>query len=113
MGTRTQSPTYSELPDPVNAKLLMPRVNSRKESREAIIWSQVRNHVQGCWQISLSVSCHSACETTGTLLMQSFVVAPSRKRTYLPGLNSGVAMSRGLSSFVIVPCQTPPPKVVM
>src|SRR6267143_5703944 len=51
----THSAAYSELPEPVSARLRIPATSSLKLSREAIMRSEVRSHVQGCWQISCRV----------------------------------------------------------
>src|SRR5215471_9750422 len=51
-GKRTHSAAYSELPEPVSARLRIPFRSSFRASHEASIRSQVRNQVQGCWQIS-------------------------------------------------------------
>src|SRR5580693_668456 len=54
-GKHTHSAAYSELPEPVSPRLRIPARSTVKRSREAIIRSHVRGHVQGCWQISCKV----------------------------------------------------------
>ena len=54
-GRHTHSAAYSELPDPVSARLRIPATSCFRPSLDAISRSQVRSQVQGCWQLSFSV----------------------------------------------------------
>src|SRR5258708_39955331 len=54
----THSAAYSELPEPVSARLRIPATSFLRPSRKAIIRSQVRSNVEGYCQISRSLLEH-------------------------------------------------------
>src|SRR6266404_4315368 len=113
-GRRTHSAAYSELPEPVSTRFRIPAKSCLRLSREAIIRSQVRSQVQGCWQISRSVwkyprrscsasgrpnnsaarvcwfvsrRCQSACVNDEALSMRSYI-----RYREIQGLSAGLQL---------------------